>query len=217
MKQISVRYDLDNVELHVIADTHIGDPLCDMKLLKERIQHIKDTPNALAILNGDIMNWASKTSVSDVYGEQLTPMQQIQTYSELFEPIKDKIIALSQGNHEHRAYKSEGIDLTYVVAKQLGLVDKCTNTSALIFLRFGKAHNREKPQLYTINMIHGSGGGRKEGAKAIRLADMAAIVDADIYVHSHTHLPMIMKQAFYRVNYGNNSARLVDKLFINTG
>ena len=34
----------------------------------------------------------------------------------------------------------------------------------------------------------------KEGrAKAIRLADMACIVDADIYIHSHTHLPMIMK------------------------
>ena len=33
-------------------------------------------------------------------------------------------------------------------------------------------------------------------AKAIRLADMASIVDADIYIHSHTHLPMIMKQAY---------------------
>lgn len=217
MKQISVRYDLDNVELHIIADTHIGDPLCDMKLLKERIQHIADTPNALAVLNGDIMNWASKNSVSDVYGEQLTPMQQIQTYSDMFEPIKDKIIAISQGNHEHRAYKAEGIDLTYVVAKQLGLIDCYTSTSALIFLRFGREHRHDRPKLYTIYMIHGSGGGRKEGAKAIRLADMAAIVDADIYIHSHTHLPMIMKQAFYRVNYGNSSAKKVDKLFVNTG
>ena len=217
MKEIKVTRELDNVELHIIADTHIGDPLCDMKLLKGRIQLIQDTPNALVVLNGDIMNWASKNSVSDVYGEQLTPMQQIQTYSELFEPIKDKIIAMSQGNHERRAYKSEGIDLTYVVAKQLGLVDRYTSTSALIFLRFGREHKHDRPILYTVHMIHGSGGGRKEGAKAIRLADMAAIVDADIYVHSHTHLPMIIKQAFYRINYGNSSAKKVDKLFVNTG
>lgn len=72
-------------------------------------------------------------------------------------------------------------------------------------------------QWYSIYATHGSGGGRKEGAKAIRLADMAAIVDADIYVHSHTHLPMIMKQAFYRTSPSNCSIAKVSKLFVNTG
>jgi hypothetical protein len=63
---------------------------------------------------------------------------------------------------------------------------------------------------------HGSGGGRKEGAKIIRLADMASIVDADIYIHSHTHLGMIMKESFFRVNPMNSSVKQVDKLFVNT-
>ena len=65
-------------------------------------------------------------------------------------------------------------------------------------------------------MLHGSGGGRKEGAKAIRLADMASIVDADVYIHSHTHLPMIMKERFIRVCLPNSSFAYVDKLFVNT-
>ena len=52
--------------------------------------------------------------------------------------------------------------------------------------------------------------------KVNRLADLAAIVDADIYIHAHTHLPLIFKEAFYRVNYGNSSVALVDKLFCNT-
>ena len=72
--------------------------------------------------------------------------------------------------------------------------------------------------LYATNTIyatHGTGGGRKEGAKAIRLADMAGIVDADCYVHSHSHLPMIMKQSFFRVDIQNRQARAVDKLFVN--
>ena len=72
-------------------------------------------------------------------------------------------------------------------------------------------------QWYTIYATHGSGGGRKEGAKAIRLADMAAIVDADVYVHSHTHLPMVMKQTFYRSDVFNCAAPKVSKLFVNTG
>jgi hypothetical protein len=64
-------------------------------------------------------------------------------------------------------------------------------------------------------MLHGSGGGRKEGAKAIRLADMASIVDADIYIHNHTHLPMVMKQAFFRTDIPNSTFGIVDKLFVN--
>lgn len=70
--------------------------------------------------------------------------------------------------------------------------------------------------LYSIYVTHGSGGGRKEGAKAIRLADMASIVDVDIYVHGHTHLPLTMKQAFYRTDMSNCKVTLVDKLFVNT-
>lgn len=70
--------------------------------------------------------------------------------------------------------------------------------------------------IYALADLH-IGGGRKEGAKAIRLADMAAIVDADCYIHSHTHLPMVMKQSFYRVSAGNCSVAKVSKLFVNTG
>jgi hypothetical protein len=65
-------------------------------------------------------------------------------------------------------------------------------------------------------MLHGSGGGRKEGAKAIRLADMASIADCDIYIHSHTHLPMTLRESFHRVDVRNSTVALVDKLFINT-
>lgn len=45
---------------------------------------------------------------------------------------------------------------------------------------------------------------------------MARYIDADIYIHSHTHLPMIMKQGFYRVSAQNSSVAKVDKLFVNT-
>lgn len=48
------------------------------------------------------------------------------------------------------------------------------------------------------------------------MADMANIVDADIYIMGHTHLPMVMKQGFYRVDRLNCSATMVNKLFVNT-
>jgi predicted MPP superfamily phosphohydrolase len=212
--------ELKYIEIHTIADTHIGDVHCDMALVKNIVKEIQDNPNAYCIVNGDVINWASKNSVSDCYAEQLTPMEQIEAYSDLLEPVKQKMIAITSGNHENRVYRTEGIDLTQIVARQLGIEDKYSKESALIFVRFGiqtRESARGRKMLYTIYCNHGSGGGRKEGAKAIRLADMASIVDADIYIHSHTHLPMIMKQAYHRTNIPNSTFELVDKLFVNTG
>ena len=191
-----------------------------MEKIKERIEAVKEKENAFIILNGDIMNNATKTSVSDSYAEDIPPMEQLERFVSLFEPVKEKILAVTSGNHENRTYNKEGIDLTAVACKQLGIADKYSKTGALLFVKFGqqKKHSREKESkmLYTIYCTHGSGGGRKEGAKAIRLADMANIVDCDCYIHSHTHLPMIMKQSFYRVDRLNGVAIKVDKLFVNT-
>lgn len=214
-----------NIEIHTFADLHVGDMHCDMDLIKKRIDDVKAKDNAYIILNGDIMNNATKTSVSDCYAEELTPMEQIERFSTLFEPVKDRILAITQGNHENRTYRKEGIDLSYLVAKQLRISDKYSKTSVLLFVRFGELSRGQKETngsgkirkvCYIIYANHGSGGGRKEGAKAIRLADMASIVDADIYIHSHTHLPMVMKQAFYRTDTRNSTVSIVDKLFINT-
>lgn len=45
---------------------------------------------------------------------------------------------------------------------------------------------------------------------------MASIVDTDIYIHSHTHLPMVMKQNFYRIDTSNSAVAEIQKLFVNT-
>ena len=221
MKTISVDLskDIDTLRVDVLADLHIGDAHCDLGLIERRIGAVRDDPNAVCILNGDILNNATKTSVSDCYGETMGPMEQIQQAIALLDPIKDKILAITTGNHERRTYRKEGIDLMEVMARQMGLYDRFSPASALLFVRFGSSSrnaSRGRKMAYTLFINHGSGGGRKEGAKAIRLADMASIVDADVYIHSHTHLPMIFKQGMYRTCLCNDSVALVDKLFVNT-
>ena len=47
------------------------------------------------------------------------------------------------------------------------------------------------------------------------LADLASIVDSDIYIHAHTHLPAVFRESFFRVNSGHSSVAQVEKLFIN--
>ena len=213
------------LEIHTFADLHLGDKHTDYDLIQRRIKEVKEKDNAYCILNGDLLNNATKTSISDSYAEEIPPMEQIQKGIDLFEPIKDRILAITTGNHEARTYQKEGIDLIEVMARQMGIYDKFSKSGALIFVRFGEQSRGMKESIgtgkvrrmcYTIYTTHGRGGGRKEGAKVIRLADMACIVDADIYIHSHTHLPMIMKQAFNRVDIQNSTYKCVDKLFVNT-
>ncbi len=223
--KIDLPRHLESVELHTFADEHIGDEHCDMKRLIERIEYVKNTPNAYCILNGDIIDNATKTSIGDTYTQVFNPMEQLARATELFEPIKDKILCITHGNHENRTYKKEGINLSHLIANQLGLEDRYTPTSAVLFIRVGEnsrgnketnGSGKKRQICYTLYVLHGNGGGRKEGAKAIRLADMASIIDCDIYCHAHVHLPMIMKQGYHRIDERNNTVALVNKLFVNT-
>ena len=164
--------NIDILELHTFADEHIGDNCCDLPRLKARIDYVAATPNAYCIMNGDILDYATRNSIGDIEAREFNIMEQLEKAIELFTPIKDKIIAITNGNHE--------------------------------------------AQLFTVYVNHGAGGGRKEGAKAIRLADMASIIDADVYIHSHTHLPMVMKQGYFRIDTRNSCVANVTKLFVNT-
>ena len=212
-----------HANLYTLADLHIGDPHCIPAEVTRRLRQAENDPNGLVILNGDLVNTALRTSVSDVYGEILSPMQQIECLVDMLRPVAGKIIGVTAGNHENRVYRNDGIDITRLVCRELGIEDKYAPEGVLIFLRFGRRNGHERHadrkscQWYSIYATHGSGGGRKEGAKAIRLADMAATVDADVYLHSHTHLPMIMKECYYRTSPHNCSVAQVTKLFVNTG
>lgn len=216
--KIDLPSELTRIELHTFADEHIGDEQSDIKRVLQRIEYVKNTPNAYCILNGDIIDNATKTSIGDVYTQTSNPMEQLERAIAIFEPIKDKILCITHGNHENRTYKKEGINISRLIATQLGLADRYSPTSAVLFIRVGQGNGdvHYRKMLYSVYVLHGSGGGRKEGAKAIRLADLASIVDTDIYIHSHTHLPMIMKQAFHRVNLSSSTVACVDKLFVNT-
>ena len=206
------------IEIHPMADLHIGDNMCDFKSIMERIEYIRTTPNAYCILGGDLMDTAIASSIGDTYGANLQPMEQLKQCAKIFEPIKDKILAVLPGNHENRAYKSDGLDMTEIMCSQLGIANRYSPTTALLFIRFGSqgSHHHNRKQLYTVYVTHGTGGGRREGGKVNRLADLASIVDADIYIHSHTHLPVIFREAFFRTYPSTSSVALVDKLFVNT-
>ena len=217
MKTIKIGLpSFERIEIIPLADLHLGDIHSDFLRIKATLKYIEETPNAYCILNGDLMDCAIQSSIGDTYGANLQPMEQLKQCVHIFEPIKDKILCVTPGNHEHRIYKTDGLDITELMCHQLGIVDKYSPTTALLFIRFGSEQLHKRPMCYTAYVTHGTGGGQREGGKINRLADLANIVDADIYIHSHTHLPAVFKLNFFRPNMGNSSVAEVTKLFVNT-
>ena len=217
----AIRADLPtthkSIELLVLADYHYADPHSDHQAIRKDIDYVNSHENAYCVLAGDLLDCALKSSLGDAY-TNLSPMEELSAMTDLLKPVAKKVVAAVGGNHEARHYRTNGVDMTYLLAKQLGFADKYSPDTALIFLRFGadtgrKNHNR--PILYTIYLTHGSGGGRKEGGKIQRLADYCQIVDADCYICGHTHLPASFKTAFARPSAANNSITYCTKLFVN--
>ncbi len=219
-----IKHDLPNfetLEIVVVADKHLGDPLSDARRVKETVNYVMAAENRFMILNGDLMDAAIKSSIGDVYGAVLTPMQQLELCVNIFGKAKSHILLVNGGgNHELRIYKQDGLDMTKLMCQELGLLKVYTPTSGYIFLRFGASASTKhhgNPILYRIYANHGSGGGRKEGGKINRLADMTRICDADIYIHSHTHLPAIFMDSYYRPSSARSTISSHNRLFVNTG
>lgn len=214
----SLSEELTELQILPLADLHLGDIHSSGDKIQHWLNYVRDTPNCYVILNGDICDCAIKSSIGDLYGANLQPMAQLEQAVKLFGPIAGKILGVLPGNHEARIYKSDGLDLTQIICNQLGIGDRYSPTSAFFFIHFGmlSGHDHNRKIGYTIFCLHGSGGGRMEGGKINRLMQLANIVDADIYCHSHTHLPAIVKNSYFRVDNRNETVQPVDKLFINT-
>jgi len=111
MKCVRADYpaDWNAANIYTLADLHIGDAHCMQQEVERRIKEIQEDPHGLCILNGDLMNTALRNSVSDIYTEMLSPMQQITEMVTMLRPIVGKIIGVTTGNHENRAYRSDAL------------------------------------------------------------------------------------------------------------
>lgn len=218
MKPIKVDLgsNITSIEIHPLADLHLGDACCSYQMILKELEYIKNTPNCYCLLDGDLMDTAISASCGDTYGANIQPMEQLKECVKLFEPIKDKILAVVGGNHEDRVYKYDGVDLTQIMCNQLGIGDRYSATTAVIYVRFGKDATHSRRLCYSIYMTHGTGGGRKEGGKIQRLADLATIVDTDVYVMAHVHQPAAFRNTFFRADPQNNSVQKCEHLFVNT-
>jgi len=192
-----------------------------MQDITRQIGEILTDDNAYCILNGDLINNAVRSSISDIYSEAASPMEAIKSLSNLLRPLadKDKILFATTGNHEFRSYRESGIDIMALVCRELGIENRYRSEGGVIFLSFGVNNHRKsegRRTTYTIFVTHGSGGGSTVGGKANKLEKASAICDADLFIISHTHTPITFKDSFIRCTPCADGVEVVERTYINT-
>lgn len=221
--KVTLPHDIEDLEIIPIGDAHIGDEHCDEKMVKNMVKYVLEKPNRYVILNGDLMDMALTTSVSDSYGAKLNPSEQVEYVATILEPIKDRILAMGSGNHEFRTYKSTGIDVSRYLAHLIGgkkfVENQYSDNSFVLFLKVGESDSSRpsklKQQVYSIFVQHGRGGGRKMGGKANRLKDSDEIIaDADLYIMGHVHTPMAFPASTFISDTQNMTIVRKNKFFL---
>ena len=217
MKSITHTFDtMEDIRIIPIGDLHIGDKHSSKQIIKDLVDKVQNDPNCYCVLMGDLIDNATTYSVGDTYDAELSPMDQLKVIRDLMMPIRQKILGIIEGNHEERTTRQTGIRMMELLSLELGINDRYSSTSLVIFLKFGHQNFKGSKRVYTIYCNHGSGGGRRPGAKINRLSDYSNILDADAFFVAHSHFPAIFKDKYFRPRTNLQRLECVDRLYVNT-
>ena len=183
----------DNIIVFLISDVHLGAKECREQEFIQFINSIASMPNAYLILGGDIINNATRSSVSNVFEELYRPMEQKKMAAKILAPVAHKILCAVPGNHERRSGKDADDDPTYDVLAKLDREDVYRPNMAFLKIQMGKINQSgDRNPTYTIVVTHGAGGGMLTSGSVLRGERMGYAVDgADCFVFGHHHRPFI--------------------------
>ena len=205
--------DSEEIRIIPLSDVHIGEHGFNEKLLDSVIKLVKENDNMYLVLLGDLINNALKTSKSDVYGDKLTPHEQVNYIVEKLMPVKDKILGCVSGNHEDRTSREVGIDLTEIIARLLEIpYDSAGIVYQLKYGSFGSGKNNNV--IYT---THGFGGAGTKGSKANKLQNLSNLCLADLYIMGHIHDIITFSDCVYVPDTRHNKMVLKKRTYLSTG
>lgn len=196
----------NDVVIHPIADLHYGAAEFNEARWARFVESVADKPNHYFVIVGDLINNATRCSVSDIYRETCSPSTQKRWIAEQLKPIKDKILCGVGGNHERRSLKDVDDSPMYDVFAKLDIEDRFREDVAFVIFRIGSDNsvNGKYRPTYTMCVTHGAGNGMYIGSSANRAERFGMAIDnLDILVTGHTHKPLTYPAAKLKIDTQN--------------
>lgn len=221
MKVKEFRTKFTDIYIYALGDIHIGDKGFtneSEKKLKGYIEYIRKTPNAFAILQGDILNCATRVSKSSPFEQSMDLKEQITKAIEILKPIKHKILGAIDGNHEQRLSDFSGYSPMISLCERLDI--DYMKDSALYIIRMACHSKKDIPRTsFTVYSHHTTGGnGRTVGSKINRVEVMREIVaNADVYCGSHNHMLGAVPAVTQMINATEGKIDIVRQMLVDCG
>ena len=201
-KLISHKFDNTDIEIWPISDVHLGAAEHNAEAWAAFCREIEQRPNAYVILGGDLINNATRSSVSNIFEETMRPREQKKRMVEMLRPLRDKVLCAVSGNHERRGLKDADDDPTYDILCKLDLETVYRENVAFLRLHFGddKIDGSRNPT-YVFVVTHGAGGGILTGGVVNKAERFAYVIDgADALIVGHSHKPFITQPSKIKIN-----------------
>jgi predicted phosphodiesterase len=170
----------DYAEVIFVGDIHLGSPQCDLPRFQKMLDYCLE--NLIYIfLMGDLIEMATRDSVgAGIYEQEFPGQSQYEQMITLLKPLAEKklVLGIHTGNHEERVYKSTGVNIGKMFARELKvryLGDACWSR-----FKVGK-------QAYSIYSLHGRTGSRFDGTALLALERISTSFFCDLICMGHTH------------------------------
>lgn len=199
----------EKMPLAPIGDVHYGSKDCDTTYFTNSIGWVKSNKDIRVILMGDLINCGTKTSVgAGVFDDSYNPEAQYEGMLEMLKPIKSQILGVHSGNHEERIRELTSLDLSKMLARELGVT--YLGYSALTKIRVNKFN-------YSVFSTHGSSSAMTTNGKLVGCKRMQDVADADIYLYGHTHGLANEVMSYRKIDFKNKVIVERKRHFVLTG
>lgn len=182
---INLPHELESAEILFASDIHNGSAQFSEKKWKT-FEEMLMRPNTYVAFVGDQMEYATRSSKSDVYTQTLSPRQQKDWWIEHLRPVvkEGKVICCVDGNHEfNRGSQDADCFPIYDIALALGIEDRYRSEAAFVDIGIGHIGRAGKQVHYVIRAQHQAKNNANHGT-----AD--GFEGIDLFVSGHTHKPM---------------------------
>lgn len=185
-----------------ITDVHLGNRNSNIPYFKQFVDYIQSIPNCVTILNGDLMETATKSSVGKaMFEEDKNIPEQLREVVDILKPLAKagKILGMGPGNHEERVSQLIGVNPMEIVADRIGVP---------YFGYQGYFRIVVNGIPYKVVFHHGAGGGSTPGSKINASMKMNKVIgNADLYFSGHTHGKFYHEDVIYEMD--EESAQLI--------
>ena len=204
----------NEITIYPIADVHLGAvEHCESEwqAFLKRVER----EDAYLILAGDLLNNSTRgTRFANPFDEVLRPREAKRRMVEYLKPLKDRILCVTSGNHEHRTVKDSDQDLTYDICSKLDIEHLYRENIVFMCVSVGQRNTEDKAQsTYSFVVTHGAGGGIYTGASLNRDERFGNIVEGmDCIVTAHVHKGFISKPS--KIVIDSRNKRVVSKHYV---